>query len=135
VLQQNPDQPADRPCAVFSAGVAAPAQRLFAEKEGLVHLVKVPEQCTEDLRRTQLLSAIAASIVLGGLIYLIASWTPRKTLRAVAAFSLVMPIIWFGACRIIERQASHRNADQYRPETRILPRPAAPEAVRRYGPL
>jgi hypothetical protein len=66
-----------------------------------------------ELRRTQLLSAIAASIVLGCLVYLIAGWIPPKALRPGAAFLLVAPIVWFGACRVIERQASHRAQWNY----------------------
>ena len=61
-----------------------------------------------DPRRTQLLSAIAASIVQGSAICLIAGLIRSRVWRAMAALSLIMPVIWLGACRILERQAQQR---------------------------
>lgn len=61
-----------------------------------------------SLRRTQLLSAIAASIVLGVAIYLVATYFPSTRFRPFLALFLVAPVMWVGACRVIERQAKQR---------------------------
>jgi hypothetical protein len=59
-------------------------------------------------RRTQLLSGIAASIVLGALCSLLAAALPRPRFRQLCAVTLAVPIVFVGAVRTIERQASHR---------------------------
>ena len=59
-------------------------------------------------RRTQLLSAIAASMVLGTAIVLIAEILPMKRFRSAVAIGLAVPIMWLGSWRTIEREGGHR---------------------------
>jgi hypothetical protein len=59
-------------------------------------------------RRTQLLSAIAASMVLGAAIVLIAETLPYKRFRSVIAIGLTVPIMGLGSWRTIEREGGHR---------------------------
>lgn len=61
-----------------------------------------------ELRRTQLLSAISASMLLGGAACLIPAWIRRERFRSIVAMLLVVPVMWTGACRVVERQASQR---------------------------
>jgi hypothetical protein len=59
-------------------------------------------------RRTQLLSAIAASIVLGAALVLIAEILPHRWSRSVVAIGLAVPIVWLGSWRTIEREGGQR---------------------------
>jgi len=59
-------------------------------------------------RRTQLLSGIAASIVLGTLCSLLAAAFPKPRLRQLCAVAIAVPIVFIGAWRTIERQDAHR---------------------------
>ena len=59
-------------------------------------------------RRTQLLSAIAAAIVLGTVLNIVAGLIPRERWRPVLAIFLAVPVMWIGACRTIERGGSLR---------------------------
>ena len=59
-------------------------------------------------RRTQLLSAIAAAIVLGTVINILAGLIPRERWRPLVAILLAIPVMWVGASRTIERGGARR---------------------------
>ena len=59
-------------------------------------------------RRTLLLSAIGAAIVLGTTVSLVSGLVPRRW-RPICALALALPIVWVGARRTIEREGAQRE--------------------------
>jgi hypothetical protein len=59
-------------------------------------------------RRTLLLSAIGAAMVLGTAVSIVSAVVPRERWRPICAVLLALPIVWVGARRSIEREGTQR---------------------------
>ncbi|MBZ5583530.1 MAG: hypothetical protein LAQ30_15245 [Acidobacteriia bacterium] len=95
-----------------SAGIARARQLWAVFAAGLIFLaLSFPAylllQSARIPRRTHLLAAIAAAMVLGAVVALLARVFPLRA-RAFAAVGLAVPIMWAGAYRAIEREGNHR---------------------------